>query len=91
MNIKLPKLIEHQFLLLKLRFETLLEETRHILSTYSDKKEIHQFDIQDHINKDVHEKIMQKLKEATPKEVLESSIRAGIHDENGNLTEKYRD
>ena len=39
----------------------------------------------------IHEKIMEKLSKMTPREIFDSSVRAGIHRPNGELTANYKD
>ena len=43
-----------------------------------------------HINEEVHRKIMTKLKKMTPEEIFQSSVRSGIHNPEGDLTEQYK-
>lgn len=43
-----------------------------------------------HPNAKAHAKVMKKLKESTPEQVLQSAKDSGIYDENGQLTEPYR-
>ncbi len=44
-----------------------------------------------HANAEVHKKIMADLKRMTAHQVFQTSVRAGIHTEDGRLTAPYRD
>lgn len=43
-----------------------------------------------HLNAEAHAKVMEKLKDSTPEQVLQSAKDSGIYDENGQLTKPYR-
>ena len=42
-----------------------------------------------HENEEAHRRLMVRLREMTPDEVLATSVRAGIHNPDGTLTEAY--
>jgi hypothetical protein len=43
-----------------------------------------------HANAETHRRIMKKLAAMTPKEIMDTSIAAGIHTKSGKLTARYR-
>lgn len=40
-------------------------------------------------NDAAHRELMQQLKKMTPRQVLETSVRVGIHTKSGKLTKRY--
>lgn len=43
-----------------------------------------------HANAQAHQKVMQWLSKATPSDVMKASVRAGVYNPNGTLTEHYK-
>lgn len=46
---------------------------------------------QAHTNADPHARVMARLERMSPREILETSVRAGVHTPDGKLTPQYTD
>lgn len=44
-----------------------------------------------HINAEAHKRVMEWLRQASPEEICQSAVEAGIYTPDGRLTEPYRD
>jgi hypothetical protein len=47
------------------------------------------FELPPHANAENHKRIMEWLRKATPKEVFDAAVQAGIYNPDGTLTEPY--
>ena len=60
------------------------------MSQQDDKTPRHGFVPPPHPNEEPHRRLMARLQAMSPQEVLDAAVRAGIYDEDGQLTGPYR-